>query len=58
MAKHSIQDVIEQNSALNQELKVNKGKNITKQAVNPINPLLAKQARLAETLAKLRKRKP
>lgn len=58
MAKHSIQDVIEQNSVLHQALKVNKIENIPKRAAHPINPLLAKQARLAETLAKLRKRKP
>lgn len=47
MAKHSIQDVIEQIP-----------QNKLEKASRSNHPLLAKQARLAETLAKLRKRKP
>lgn len=61
MAKDFIQGAIEHKGALRKALKVKKGEKIPKskieKAAHSKNPLLAKRARLAETLAKLRKRK-
>ncbi len=59
MAKNWIQGAIEHTGALRKALKIKKGKKISKleKAAHSKNPLLAKQARLAETLAKLRLKK-
>ncbi len=61
MAKNWIQGAIKHGGALRKALKVKKGEKIPKneleKAAHSKNPLLAKRARLAETLAKLRKRK-
>jgi hypothetical protein len=61
MAKNWIQGAIERTGALRKALKVQKGEKIPKKklekAAHSSNRLLAKRAQLAETLAKLRKRK-
>lgn len=61
MAKHWIQGAIEHGGALRKALKAKKGEKIPKKkiekATHSNNPLLAKRARLAETLAKLRHKK-
>lgn len=61
MAKEFIQKAIKHGGALLKPLKIKKGKKIPKKklekAAHSNDPLLAKRAQLAETLAKLRKRK-
>lgn len=61
MAKQWIQKAIKHKGALHEELGVPEGKKIPKakikKAEHSKNPTLAKRARLAETLSKLRKKK-
>ena len=61
MAKDWIQRAIKQGGALRKALKIKKGKKIPKKtlekAAHSKDPLLATRARLAETLAKFRKKK-
>ena len=61
MAKKWIQEAIKHPGALHEELKVPEGKKIPtaklKKAEHSKNPTLARRARLAETLGKLRKKK-